>query len=322
MAKHGTGGDTSEDDEEEQLLTTSGPMTSLGCCCSCIPSGSVGVVQCFGSFQGYVEPGLSCFCPPFSSLQKVSLAVAQLDCSTECKTKDNVTLTVVTAVQYRINKHMIKEAVFDIVNPKAQINALVDDVLRSTLPTMDLDEAYSAKDQVCHAMVRSVRNAMAVYGHEIIKILITDLRPEASVLQAMNAINASKRERQAALERGEAQKILAVKAAEAEAEAKFLQGQGVARMRTAIADGFKDSMDTMAKGGLSPHDAMHMMITTQYIDAMKDFASSSNSTAVMVPTGPGAVKEIEAQVRDGFISAGYMKPPQQAMMASAHASTQ
>mmetsp|Transcript_131576 Transcript_131576/g.281328 ORF Transcript_131576/g.281328 Transcript_131576/m.281328 type:complete len:315 (-) Transcript_131576:88-1032(-) len=313
MRKSGTGDESTDDDENEVLLDGSEPMNSLGVCITCVPSGSVAVVQQFGRFKGYVEPGLACFCPPFTSLREVSLAVVQLDCQTECKTRDNVTLTVATAVQYRINKAMIKQAVFDIVDPQAQIRALVDDVLRSTLPTMDLDSAYSAKDQVCQAMVRSVKNSMAVYGFDVINILITDLRPEPSVLQAMNAINASRRQREAALEQGEAQKILMVKAAEADSEAKFLQGQGVARMRTAIADGFKESMETMASGGLSPQDAMHMMITTQYIDTMKDFATSTNSTAVMVPHGPGAVKEIEAQVRDGFLSASSMKPPQQAM---------
>jgi len=145
--------------------------------------------------------------------------------------------------------------------------------------------------------------------------LLTDLRPERSVLDAMNAINASRRQRQAAMEQGEAQKVLSVKSAEADAESKFLSGQGIARMRKAMADGFRDSMQSMAQGGLSPQDAMHMMITTQYIDTLKDYANSPNSSAIMVPHGPGVVKDIESQVRDGFVSSSHLKPPQQIMLA-------
>jgi len=296
------------------LMEQAQSMTSLGLCPICVPTGSVGVVQCFGKFQGYVEPGLACFCPPFSSISTVSLALMQSQGNTECKTKDNVTLNVSTAVQYRIMKRMVRQAVFEIINPEAQIHAHIDDVLRSTLPSMDLDAAYEAKDKVTRAIMQAVKAAMEPHGYEITNILLTDLRPERSVLDAMNAINASRRQRQAAMEQGEAQKVLKVKEAEADAESKFLAGQGIARMRKAMADGFRDSMQSMSQGGLSPQDAMHMMITTQYIDTLKDYANSPNSSAIMVPHGPGAVKDIEAQVRDGFVGSSHLKPPQQVML--------
>ena len=46
----------------------------------------------------------------------------------------------------------------------------------------------------------------------------------------------------AAVEKAEAQKIQVVKAAEADAEAKFLQGQGIARQRQAIVNGLRESV--------------------------------------------------------------------------------
>ena len=52
----------------------------------------------------------------------------------------------------------------------------------------------------------------------------------------MNEINASKRLKYAVAERAEGDKILQVKAAEAEAEAKYLSGVGVAKQRKAIVD--------------------------------------------------------------------------------------
>ena len=185
----------------------------MSCCClSCIDTGSIGVVQKFGEYQGMQEPGCSCICFPCTTVQSVSLAVNQQMCRSDCKTKDNVTVSVSTAVQYRILKDMVKVAVFDIASPQEQIKAEVDNVLRSTLPTMTLDESYEAKEKMVAEILDSVKKAMGQYGYDMINVLITDIQPERSVLDAMNEINASRRQREAAFEKGEADKLLKIKA--------------------------------------------------------------------------------------------------------------
>ena len=135
------------------------------CCCSCIETGHVGVVQKWAKFEGIQEPGCMCICCPITSVQAVSLAVKQLQCHSDCKTKDNVTVTVVTAVQYRILKEQVKIATFDIKNAQAQMSAEVDSILRSTLPTLTLDESYEAKEKMVEDILSSVRDAMGKYGY-------------------------------------------------------------------------------------------------------------------------------------------------------------
>lgn len=314
----GTDESTDEGSESERLsrgtIEDAKPYSGCGICCHCVPAGHVGVVQFFGDFQGYSEPGLMCLCWPIQEVRNVSLAVRQITCTTDCKTKDNVTMKVKTAVQYRIMKNRIKTAVFDILEPERQIEASVDNVVRSSVPAMDLDEAYANKDSLCQSILLSVSTMMSQHGFNIINVLVTDLAPDPSVLSAMNEINAARRQREAAVEQGEAQKLLQVKSAEADAEAKHLSGVGVARMRKAIAEGFRDSMTSMSGGGLSPQEAMHMMVTTQYLDTLKDFAQNPSQSSIMVPHGPGTVKDIEAQVRDGFVASNALsRPPQQAM---------
>jgi len=253
-----------------------------------------------GDFSKTQEPGLGIICCPFQTVFSVSLAVQQLTCSSECKTKDNVTLSVSTAVQYRINKDNVKAAVFEIADPTSQMKSHVDNVLRSTLPSMDLDSAYAAKEEMVKQIKGDVSQAMAKYGYEVLNVLITDLRPEQSVLRAMNEINASRRLREAAVEKGEAEKILQVKASEADAEAKHLAGKGIAKMRSAITEGFKGSVQLMQDCGMTTKETIYMMMVTQYMDTMKEFANQNAS--IMVPHGPGALKDIEAQVREGFTS--------------------
>ena len=91
----------------------------------------------------------------------------------------------------------------------------------------------------------------------------------------MNEINAAQREQVAATARGEAEKILKVKQAEAEAESKALQGQGIANQRKAIIEGLKDSVEAFSKAveGSTPQDVMMLVLVTQYLDTMKEIGS-------------------------------------------------
>ncbi|WOK95780.1 hypothetical protein Cni_G04487 [Canna indica] len=111
--------------------------------------------------------------------------------------------------------------------------------------------------------------------------------------------------RVAATEKAEAEKILQIKRAEAEAESKYLSGLGIARQRQAIVDGLRDSVlafsvnvpETTAK------DVMDMVLVTQYFDTMSEIGASSRSSSVFIPHGPGAVKDIASQIRDGHLQA-------------------
>ena len=152
-----------------QLHVSSQPATEMSCC-SCVPTGSLGVIQRFGEYQGLQEPGFRCICFPITTVRAVSLAVQQYECDTDCKTEDSVTATVRTAVQYQIQKDMVKAAYFDIEEPMDQVRAEVGSVLRSTLPSMTLDESYEAKETMVEEILTTVRDAMKGYGYDIIKV--------------------------------------------------------------------------------------------------------------------------------------------------------
>eukprot|EP00441_Pelagodinium_beii_P034211 CAMPEP_0197650330 /NCGR_PEP_ID=MMETSP1338-20131121/30877_1 /TAXON_ID=43686 ORGANISM="Pelagodinium beii, Strain RCC1491" /NCGR_SAMPLE_ID=MMETSP1338 /ASSEMBLY_ACC=CAM_ASM_000754 /LENGTH=294 /DNA_ID=CAMNT_0043224713 /DNA_START=48 /DNA_END=932 /DNA_ORIENTATION=+ len=283
---------------------------SGGCCCfSTIETGKVGAIQTCGKFTGLQEAGCACIFPPIITVMPVSLALDQISCQSDCKTKDNVTVSVQTAVQFKIMKDMVQTAVFQVSDPVPMMKAEVDSVLRSTMPTMTLDESFEAKDKMVSDIKTAVRDAMAPHGFEVVNVLMTDIMADPNVLKSMNEINAARRQREAAMERGEADKILKIKSGEAEAEAKRLSGVGVANMRAAIAQGFGDSMKFMTETGMSEEQAMHMMIMTQYLDTLKEFSGSHGT--IVVPHGPSAVKDLESQIREGFLTT--RTPPQQAM---------
>ena len=89
----------------------------------------------------------------------------------------------------------------------------MEDIVRSTVPKMELDSAFEAKEELAHAIRDSLQQIMSGYGYAIIQSLVVDIRVDEKVKMAMNEINASKRLREAAAEKAEADKIVQVKAA-------------------------------------------------------------------------------------------------------------
>ncbi|XWS37440.1 hypothetical protein CRYUN_Cryun19dG0042900 [Craigia yunnanensis] len=149
--------------------------------------------------------------------------------------------------------------------------------------------------------------AMSAYGYEIVQTLIVDIEPDEHVKRAMNEINAAARMRLAANEKAEAEKILQIKRAEGEAESKYLSGLGIARQRQAIVDGLRDSVLGFSVNvpGTSAKDVMDMVLVTQYFDTMKEIGAASKSSAVFIPHGPGAVRDVATQIRDGLLQAAH-----------------
>jgi len=217
-------------------------------------------------------------------------------------------------------KHGVWRAFYRLTHIERQLTPYVEDVVRSEVPRRTLDEAYESKEVIATALKTALQHEMKRYGYEIVNALVTDLQPDSNVMAAMNQIESQRRMRYAAQEKAEAEKILIVKAAEADAESKFLSGQGVARQRKAIVEGLKESVLEFNEGvvGTSPADVMQLMMVTQYLDMLKDVGLKSSST-VFIPHGPGAVSDVQGQMRQGFMEANAMSMNQtRAVMAHQH----
>jgi regulator of protease activity HflC (stomatin/prohibitin superfamily) len=128
------------------------------------------------------------------------------------------------------------------------------------------------------------------------------------VKAAMNDINAAQREREATVSRAETNKMLLVKQAEAEAESKRLQGEGIANQRKAIITGLKDSVEDFAKTvpGSTPQDVMQLVLMTQYFDTLKEIAANDHSNTILIPHTPNTLTDIYAQIRNAIIAGNEM----------------
>jgi len=219
---------------------------------------------------------------------------------TETKTKDNVFVKVVVAVQVEVVPEKAYEAIYRLTNPQGQIDSYVSDVVRGQVPAMALDQLFESKDEIALAVKERLEKSMGEYGYTIHQVLVTDLTPDDKVRHAMNEIDANRRLRVAAAEKAEAEKVLKVKAAEADAESKFLQGQGVARQRTAIVEGLRHAV-----GGdqeMEPKTVQELLLITQYFDTLERL-SHGQATTVFMPHTVGNLASIADDIRNGTMQA-------------------
>ena len=183
-------------------------------------------------------------------------------------------------------KNKVYEAFYELQNPKEQITAYVFDLVRAEVPKMILDDVFEKKDDIALAIKRELNDAMLAYGYDIIKALVTDIDPDGSVKEAMNRINAAEREKIAAQHEGDAQRILIVERAKAEAESKRLQGKGIADQRREIARGLEESVDTLNKAGINPQEASALIVITQHYDTLQAIGTENNSNLILLPNNP------------------------------------
>merc|ERR1711957_989926 len=141
-------------------------------------------------------------------------------------------------------------------NPTQQITAHVFDVIRAELPNLELDEVFEAKETLALAVKNALSATMGQYGDKILK----------------------------------------VKSAEAEAEAKYLSGVGVAKQRKAIVDGLRSSIVDFSDGvdDTSSKDVMDLLLLTQYFDTIRDVGQASHCKTTFVPSSRGSSDEMRS----------------------------
>lgn len=247
------------------------------------------IIERFGKFQSIRHSGLQLKIPLIDRVAgRLSLKIQQLDVIVETKTLDDVFVRLKVSVQYKVIRDKVYDAFYKLDYPHDQITSYVFDVVRAEVPKMKLDDVFVKKDDIALAVKAELNDAMSDYGFDIIKTLVTDIDPDAQVKAAMNRINASEREKIAAQFEGDAQRILIVEKAKAEAESKRLQGQGIADQRREIARGLEESVEVLNKVGINSQEASALIVVTQHYDTLQSIGEETNSNLILLPNSPQA----------------------------------
>jgi regulator of protease activity HflC (stomatin/prohibitin superfamily) len=262
------------------------------------------VIQRMGKFVRVANAGMNFKLPWLDQIAgRIDLRVQQLALDVETKTKDNVFVKIPVSVQYHVIPNKVYEAFYKLASPTQQISSYVFNVILGHVPKMNLDDAFLQQSDIAVAIKQGLDDVMQTYGYAIDQALVTDIQPDEKVKSAMNEINAAQREQVAASARGETEKILKVKQAEAEAESKALQGQGIANQRRAIVEGLKQSVEAFAAAveGTTARDVMMLVLVTQYLDTIKEIGAQDKSNTLFMSHSPAAIGDLFRQMQDAVM---------------------
>jgi regulator of protease activity HflC (stomatin/prohibitin superfamily) len=286
-------------------------MSELILCLICaVPEQHVLIMTRFGKFHRLQRAGAGIQCyncffeQPFAT---VSLLLQTLTVNASTKTRDHTFMSIQLDIQYRRlgDDEGIYKSVFLLDNPLAQMSAYVEDVVRTSINKLTLDEVYRAKTEISDTVKDSLQNIMSGFGYEIVACPVTELNPEdGRILKAMDQVLELERKLDAQNQANERIKNQILLGAEAEKVAFTESGKGLAAKRSAIVDGLRESVASFSKGmsEVSSMDVLELILMTQYFDMLKDVGSTGNNT-VFVNHGPNAISNITEDIRKGFVVA-------------------
>src|SRR5580658_7351674 len=267
-----------------------------------VRTSTAAIVERFGKFNRVEQAGLHLLLPFAERVFFVDLQVKQLQVQVETKTRDNVFVQIPVSVQYQVLEEKAADSFYRLSSPQKQIESFVFNSILGHVPKLTLDESFEQMASISAAVKTDLDIIMGGFGFNILTALVTDIVPDANVKAAMNDINAAQRQQVAAQARGEAEKILKVKQAEAEAESKALQGKGIAAERQAIIDGLSASIEHFQSGvpGSTAGEVMALVLLTQYFDTLRDIGTRGGTNTLFLPNSPGAAADFQTQILAGL----------------------
>lgn len=171
---------------------------------------------------------------------------------------------------------------------------------------MDFDEVFTSQVAIADFIKTALDGPMEEFGRGVQKVQVTKITPPENVREAMDNINAARRDQEAAKAKGEADKIIVVKEAEVQMERDILLGRGIAGQRAAIVDGLAKSVEDFKDKfkGIDSTEILKFVVMTNYFDTMKEVAGKSNTNTIFMNHSPGSVDEVYQRLTSALIAGG------------------
>lgn len=207
-------------------------------------------VEFLWSFNRILRPGLNFIIPFLEWTRHQDLFRKNLAIEVDWITSDNVTVYVWLNVIYFVQDDKndsqlwtIYKSIYSINDPRTMMSSTIDEQLRAMVSTFDHKEIFSKREEIWQVIESNLREKLSQFWFTLDSIQVRSIKLESSVMTAMNKVVESLKLKEAATNEWEAEKIMQVKRAEADKEAKILIWQWMAGQRMEIAKWFKESVD-------------------------------------------------------------------------------
>lgn len=269
-------------------------MATPLCCCIIwsIKESTVGIVTRLGAYERILAPGGPYVINPIFEQAQYIVNMRQMQVPVEVRTKvDKAEVTLTVKVQYKVinTEEGIRNSQFQLANPTEQISAYVQDVLRSAVSDLTVEQVFDSKDEIGKEVFESLHKKMEAFGYNILQTLVTDVVPSGPVKQSFDLNNLNRYLKEADKFRQMIKTSEKNTISDAQKRRDEILGQGISQQRLEIVNGLKASVDAFTDEiiGVSPRDVLELVLITQYFDMLKDVGEGESSNIIFTPGGDG-----------------------------------
>lgn len=252
---------------------------------------TVVIVQFLGRYSTTLEAGINWIFVPFQlPAGKLSLKIESVPATVEVKTSDNMFVSLPVNLMIQVEPQNAKDAFYKLQKPHEQVRSWVLNTVRSIAATMTLEDMFNDREKVVNEVRGLLTAKLSEFGYRLEGVLIDQPTVSQEVQASFNRVVAATREKEAALQEGEAVKIRIVKQAEAEADAQRERAKGLADSRRILAIGLQESLNGFDK--IPQNLALALLIETNRIDAVREASKHGNLVLLDVAKVDGAQKAL------------------------------
>ena len=288
-----------------------------------VPQATVMLVERLGRFDKVASSGLNILVPFLDKpravywtntrpgLTSIDLREQYIDLPPQpVITRDNVTIHVDSVVYWQITDPI--KAVYEVNDLVGGIVQLTITGMRAVMGEMDLDHTLSSRDQINSKLRIILDEATDKWGVKVTRVDVKNINPPEDVRITMEKQMTAERnrralvlqaegDRQAAITRAEGEKQAAVTRAEGDKQSAILQAEGAAQARLRAAEAESEAITRVAQA-ITQGDPAQYLITTRYIESLRDMTRGNNSKVIFMPvetsamlSSVGAIKEVLSQ---------------------------
>ena len=291
-----------------------------------VPQSTVLLIERLGRFSRVAASGLNIIVPFFEKPRSVywtnvrpgtvsiDLREQFIDLPPQSViSRDNVMVNVDSVVYWQITDPI--KATYEVNDLVGSIVQLTFTGMRSVIGKLDLDHTLSSRDQINNELRLILDEATDKWGVKVTRVDIKNITPPEDVRITMEKQMTAERNRralvlqaegdkQAAIARAEGEKQAAVTRAEGEKQSAILQAEGAAQARLTAASAEASAISQIA-GAIGDRGATaQYLITSRYVDSMRDMARTQNSKVIFMPTETSGVLASVGAFKEVFSETG------------------
>jgi regulator of protease activity HflC (stomatin/prohibitin superfamily) len=291
-----------------------------------VPQSSVLLIERLGRFHRLAASGLNIIVPFFESPRAVYWTNARpgvtfidlreqfIDLPPQSViSRDNVMMGVDSVVYWQITDPV--RATYEVNDLVGSIVQLTFTGMRSVIGKLDLDHTLSSRDQINNELRTILDEATDKWGVKVTRVDIKNITPPEDVRITMEKQMTAERNRraliltaegdkQAAITRAEGEKQAAVTRSEGNKQSAILDAEGASQARLVNATAEAAAIQQIAGAIGDRGKTAQYLITSRYVDSLRDMARTQNAKVIFMPTETSAVLSSVGAFKEVFSETG------------------